>query len=203
MDNNDRKDLLIWVDLETTGLDCDDNMKGVQTHKILEVGIHITDSNFNIIDEGLELIIHHDLKDIKPLMVDFVYNMHSKNGLLDKVEKSTTSLEQSQEIIMQYVKQFNIAPKSSPICGNNVGFDRNFIDAQMPEFSQLLHYRKIDVSSFKEVATRLYPDVAKMIDKKAKHRALDDIKESIIELKVYQQYMLQPPTTPSNKMKMK
>lgn len=204
MDNNeDRKDLLVWVDLETTGLDCDDNMKGVQTHKILEIGVHITDSNFNIIDEGLQIVIHHDFKTIKPLMVEFVHNMHATNGLLDKVEKSTTSLEQAQQLIIEYIKSFNIAPKSSPICGNNVGFDRNFIDAQMPQFSELLHYRKIDVSSFKEVASRLYPDIAKMIDKKGKHRALDDIKESIKELKVYQEHMLMPVVTNTPKLKMK
>ena len=74
-----RKDLLIWIDLETTGLDCDNQMKGVQTHKILEIGMHITDSNFNIIDNGLEIIVHHDQKELEGLMAPIVKEMHEKN----------------------------------------------------------------------------------------------------------------------------
>lgn len=189
---NQREDLLVWIDLETTGLDCDNHMMGVQKHKILEVGMHITDSNYNIIDEGLSLIIHHDKTALNGLMNDYVLNMHTENGLLDKVETSTVSLYEAQDLMIKYLKDFNISPQSSPICGNNVGFDKNFLDAQMPNFSGLLHYRKIDVSTLKEIARRQYPEVFKLIQKSANHRALDDIKESIQELQIYQNYLFLP-----------
>lgn len=180
-----RKDLLIWIDLETTGLDEDDNLKGVHTHKILEVGMHITDSNYNIIDKGFEIVIHHKESDLLSVMDDFVKNMHTKSGLLEKVKTSPFSLSMAEQMMLDYVKDFDIAPRSSPICGNNVGFDKNFITAQMPAFDKILHYRKLDVSTFKEVATRQYPEIAAQLVKPNKHRGLDDIQESIKELKFY------------------
>lgn len=190
-----RKDLLIWIDLETTGLDVADNMQGVHKHKILEIGMHITDSQFNIIDKGFEIIIHHREQNLKAVMNDFVTKMHTESGLLEKVKNSDYSLKMAEQMMLDYVKSFNIAPKSSPICGNNVSFDKNFLDAQMPEFAQMLHYRKIDVSSLKEIATRVYPDIAAQVDKPYKHRGLDDIQESIKELKFYQQHIFIPSQT--------
>lgn len=192
-----RNDLLVWIDLETTGLDTDFNMLGVQKHKILEIGMHITDSQFNIIDPGFEIVIHHSKADLAEVMDDFVVNMHTKSGLLEKVENSTVSLKQAETMMKMYVESYNIESKSSPICGNNVSFDKNFLDAQMPEFSQILHYRKIDVSSIKEVVKRLRPEVADLVQKQGKHRGLDDIKESIKELKIYQEnlFMAQPNVT--------
>ena len=189
-----RKDLLIWVDLETTGLDLDDSMRGVHKHKILEIGIHITDSYYNIIDDGLEIIVHHDKEVIEPLMIEYVKNMHESNGLLEKVEKSTISLQEAEKMIVDYINSYNIEPGSSPICGNNVGFDKNFIDAQLPQFSKFLHYRKIDVSSLKEIVRRQYPEVLELVKKEANHRALDDIKESIKELITYQENVFIPIT---------
>lgn len=191
--NNElRTDLLIWIDLETTGLDVADNMQGVHKHKILEIGMHITDSQFNIIDKGFEIVIHHREQNLKAVMNDFVTKMHTESGLLEKVKNSDYSLKMAEKMMLDYVKSFNIAPKSSPICGNNVSFDKNFLDAQMPEFSKMLHYRKIDVSSLKEIATRVYPDIAALVDKPYKHRGLDDIQESIKELKFYQQHIFIP-----------
>lgn len=187
-----RKDLLIWVDLETTGLDLDNNMEGVHKHKILEIGIHITDSYYNIIDDGLEIIVHQDKEVIKPLMIEYVRNMHESNGLLEKVEKSTISLQDAEKMIVDYLNSYNIEPQSSPICGNNVSFDKNFIDAQLPQFAKFLHYRKIDVSSLKEIVRRQYPEVLELVKKEANHRALDDIKESIKELITYQENVFIP-----------
>ncbi len=186
-DNELRKDLLIWIDLETTGLDVADNMMGMHKHKIIEVGMHITDVNFNIIDKGFEIIIHHNEKDIMPLMNDFVKDMHTKSGLLEKIKKSPFSLATAEKMMLDYIESYNIAPASSPICGNNVSFDKNFIDAQMPTFAKLLHYRKIDVSSFKEVYARLYPEVVSELVKPYKHRGLEDIQDSIREMKFYQE----------------
>lgn len=183
-----RKDLLIWVDLETTGLDIADKLSGAQYHKILEVGIHITDSKFNIIDDGFEVVIHHDVEEAKTLTNDYVRNMHITSGLWDRVDQSTVSLEQAEEMMLAYIAKFNIAPKSSPICGNSVSLDRNFIMAQMPKFADVLHYRIIDVSTIKEIVWRVKPEVGAMVKKQEKHRGLEDIKESIAEYKIYEEF---------------
>lgn len=183
-----RKDLLIWVDLETTGLDTADKLAGAQYHKILEVGIHITDSQFNIIDEGFEVVIHHDVEEAKALTNDYVRNMHITSGLWERVGQSTISLAEAEELMLAYIAKFNIAPKSSPICGNSVSLDRNFIMAQMPKFADILHYRIIDVSTIKEIVWRSKPEVGAMVKKQEKHRGLEDIKESIAEYKIYEEF---------------
>lgn len=180
-----RNDRLVWCDLETTGLDLENGMSGCQTHFILEIGIHITDLQFNIIDDGLDLIVHHDLDVIQKISDPKAFEFHKKSGLLDKVERSTINLSHAEQLILNYLEQFDIEPKTSPICGNNVSFDKNFLDAQMPRLANFFHYRKIDVSSFKEVFNRLHPENVNLVQKKLKHRALDDIKESIDELKLY------------------
>lgn len=183
-----RKDLLIWVDLETTGLDIADKLSGAQYHKILEIGIHITDSKFNIIDEGFEVVIHHDVEEAKALANDYVRNMHITSGLWDRVEASPVSLTEAEKMILAYIAKFNIAPGSSPICGNSVSLDRNFIMAQMPTFASIFHYRIIDVSTIKEIVWRVKPEVGMMVKKQEKHRGLEDIKESIAEYKIYEEF---------------
>ena len=194
MEQQLRTDLLVWVDLETTGLDRANQMKGVHEHKILEVGMHITDSNFNIIDKGFEAVIFHRKQVLDECMSDDVKKMHTESGLLDRVANSDYSLKTIEQMMIDYLKSFNIQPGSSPICGNNVSFDKNFLDAQMPGFTQFLHYRKIDVSSFKEVVARLYPDIAATASaaKSYKHRGLEDIQESIAEFKFYQNLLFVP-----------
>lgn len=203
MENNNelRKDLLIWIDLETTGLDVADNMMGMHKHKIIEVGMHITDANYNVIDKGFEIVIHHKQEDLLALMNDYVKNMHTTNGLLEKIKKSPFSLATAEKMMVDYVNSFNIAPGSSPICGNNVSFDKNFIDAQMPEFAKLLHYRKLDVSSVKEIVWRKYPEIAAQLVKPEKHRGLDDIRESIKELKFYEKNVFIPVPEVKNEIK--
>lgn len=194
-----REDLLIWIDLETTGLDRSDNMNGIHNHKIVEIGVMITDFDYNPVDEGFEIIIHHSLETLESKMNDYVKNMHTESGLIDKIVKSPFSLEMAEEMIIDYIDKFNIKHGVSPICGNNVSFDKNFIDAQMPKLGNVFHYRKIDVSSIKEIAIRKYPDIANLIDKKMKHRGLDDIKESIEELKTYENYIFKKPEIKKNK----
>lgn len=181
-----RNDLLIWIDLETTGLDLDRQMLGCRKHFILEIGLHITDSNFNIIDDGINLIIKQDTTLIQLISDPKAFEFHKESGLLDLVSTSNLTLIEAEKYILNYLHSYNIQAKSSPICGNNVSFDKNFIDAQMPNLAEFFHYRKIDVSSFKEVFNRLHPENAKIIKKRLKHRALDDIKESINEFKTYQ-----------------
>lgn len=193
MENNKlRNDLLVWVDLETTGLDQEDQMKGVHKHKILEVGMHITDSNFNVIDKGFEVVIHHKKSDLLPLMNEYVTNMHTVNGLLDRVENSRYSLRMAEKMMMEYLKAHNVKPESSPLCGNNISFDKNFLKAQMPDFTSLLHYRIIDISTLKEIFWRQSPEIAAELVKGNKHRGLEDIQDSIRELKFYQEKFFIP-----------
>lgn len=186
-----RKDLLIWVDLETTGLNNDFQMMGVHRHKILEIGMHITDANLNIIDKGFSAVIHHNREDLS-LMNEFVTQMHEKSGLLDAVEKSPFSLSVVEKMAIGYLESHNIHPNTSPMCGNTIHFDRGFIEAQMPDLGKQFHFRNLDVSSFKELAFRQYFDIAMGMKKSFKHRGLDDIKESIEELKYYQQNLFIP-----------
>lgn len=185
-----RTDLLVWVDLETTGLDVADNMTGMHKHKILEIGIHITDKNLNIIDDGFQVVIHHSKNDMLPLMNDYVINMHTNSGLFDRIEESSVTLHEAEQMAIDYITSFNINFGSSPICGNSIGFDSNFINAQMPELAKVFHYRKLDVSSFKILAWNLFPEEAAKVVKKEAHRGLEDIKESIAELKFYRENIM-------------
>lgn len=187
--NYNASQLLVWIDLETTGLDQDFGMLGCIKHKILEIGVHITDEKLNIIDEGLNIVIHQDIHEILNLSSAYVINMHENNGLFEKVKKSTTNLIEAEKLIISHLKKYGVEKGVSPVCGNNVGFDKNFINAQMNELNDFLHYRKIDVSSFKELFKRREPEVADKVSKKLSHRALDDIKESIEELKVYSEFI--------------
>jgi len=185
-----RTDLLVWVDLETTGLDVDEKMNGMHKHKIIEIGIHITDTHYNIVDEGFSVIVHQDKDTVLSLLNDYVLNMHTKNGLLDRVEASTVSLEEAEQMAIAYINSFSIKHGSSRLCGNSISLDMNFIQAQMPDFAKVFHYRKLDVSSFKIVAWHHYPEEAAKFVKKECHRALDDIKESIAEMNHYKTTML-------------
>lgn len=194
------KDLLVWVDLETTGLDEEFAMQGMHKHKILEVGLHITDSQFNIVDEGLELVIHHNEAEILTLMCDYVRNFHTQNGLLERVKQASLDIPTAEKLMIEYLEKHGVEPGKSPICGNSVALDKNFLLAQMPTFCKQLHYRKMDVSSFKEVLNRLYPEKANY-EKKGGHRALGDIKESIAEMKFYMENFL-PPVELTKKLKM-
>lgn len=199
----DPKELLVWVDLETTGLDQDFNMMGCIQHKILEIGVHITDGKLNIIDEGLNIVIHHDIDDVLNISSPYVIQMHTNNGLFEKVKESTVSLNDAENIIIAHLKKYGVEKGISPICGNNVSFDKNFINAQMPEIKDFLHYRKIDVSSFKELFKRMQPETEKKVIKQLSHRALDDIKESIDELKLYANVMFKNSEELTPKVKLK
>jgi len=185
---------LVWIDLETTGLDGDNQMEGCRKHKILEVGLHITDEYFNILDEGLKIVIFHPIEYVLELMDDYVLNMHTSNGLLYDIQESAITTSAADSLICAYLTEHGVKPGSSPICGNSVRLDRNFIDAQMPMLAKFLHYRLIDVSSFKEVYKRILPDVYRKADAlklaPSSHRGLDDIKFSIAEMSIYRDHML-------------
>jgi oligoribonuclease len=166
------------MDLEMTGLDpaCD---------AIVEIATLLTDDNLEIVAEGPDLVIAIDDMRLDG-MSDVVRDMHTKSGLLAAIKKTTTTLEEAASATLAFLKEHIVEPGTVPLCGNSIGTDRRFLAARMPEVEAFLHYRSVDVSTVKELARRWYPDAYNNAPKKAGgHRALEDIKESIGELKYY------------------
>ena len=131
-------------------------------------------------------------------MDDFVRNMHTKSGLLAEIEKSDVTVESAQARVLEYVKGHVSQPGTVPLCGNSIGVDRRFLDAYMRELDSYLHYRSVDVSSFKELCRRWNHALYRQRPGKAEHhRALDDIRESIEELRFYRDNLLRLPETPA------
>jgi oligoribonuclease len=179
-------DRLVWIDLEMTGLD-------VERHRIVELAVLVTDAQLEVLADGLDLVVHQPpevLADID----DFVRKMHTKSGLLPEIERSSLTLDAAGKQAIEYIKQFVPEPGAAPMCGNSIGVDRRFLDRYLPELDRYLHYRSIDVSSLKELCRRWYPDAYKKRPSKAEtHRALDDIRESVAELRYYRDTIMQPP----------
>ncbi len=181
---------LVWVDLEMTGLDVD-------RHVIVEIGILVTDSDLAVIGEGFDVVVHQPSEALAE-MDDFVRRMHTRSGLLPAIEASTLSLEDAGAQALAYIKSRVPTPGVAPMCGNSIGTDRRFLAAQLRDLDDHLHYRSIDVSSFKELCRRWYPGVyAARPDKGETHRALEDITESIAELQYYREHMLRAPESPA------
>lgn len=179
-------DPLVWIDLEMTGLD-------VARHTIVEIAVLVTDSDLQLLDEGIDLVVHQGATALAE-MDDFVRAMHTKSKLLPEIEASTLTLEAAGAQVFEYVKGHVAEPNRAPLCGNSIGVDRRFLDAYLPELDRYLHYRSIDVSSFKELCRRWYPAVySKRPDKGGGHRALADIFESLEELRYYRSTMLREP----------
>jgi oligoribonuclease len=180
-------DRLVWLDLEMTGLDLD-------RHVIVEIAALVTDDQLEPLDAGIDLIVHQPPSALAE-MDDFVRTMHTKSGLLPEIEASTLSLADAGAQVLDYVRA-HVAEGSAPLCGNSIGVDRRFLDRQLPELDRFLHYRSIDVSSFKELCRRWYPAVYKgRPGKNETHRALADVLESIAELRYYREHMLREPAT--------
>ena len=178
-------DQLVWLDLEMTGLD-------VERHTIVEIACIVTDSQLNPLDEGIDIVIHQDA-DTLARMDDFVRKMHTKSGLLPAILASGVQLETAQARTLEYLKRHVPMPGTAPLCGNSIGTDRRFLDRYMHELDTYLHYRSVDVSSLKELCRRWYPAIyARRPGKSELHRALDDIKESIEELRFYRSELFIP-----------
>ena len=188
-DRADRADRLVWLDLEMTGLDLD-------RHVIVEVAALVTDDQLVPLDDGIDLIVHQPPAALAE-MDDFVRRMHTKSGLLVEIEASTLSLADAGAQVLAYLRR-HVAEGVAPMCGNSIGVDRRFLDRQLPELDRYLHYRSIDVSSFKELCRRWYPEVyRKRPSKQETHRALADVRESIAELQYYREHMLVPAAAPA------
>jgi len=171
---------LVWIDCEMTGLD-------LGSDQLIEVAVVVTDSQLNVLDPGLDVVIHAD-DDVLAGMVDVVREMHGRSGLTEEVRASTVTLAEAEQQVLDYVKRFAPDRRTAPLCGNSIGTDRGFLARDMPALDDHLHYRMIDVSSIKELARRWYPRVYFAQPQKGlAHRALADIIESIRELAYYRQ----------------
>ncbi|MGL0822424.1 oligoribonuclease [Vibrio vulnificus] len=169
---------LIWIDLEMTGLDPD-------VHKIIEIASIVTDSELNILAEGPVLAIHQSEEELAK-MDEWCTNTHTGSGLVERVRGSQITEQEAVEQTIAFLEKW--VPKGvSPICGNSIGQDRRFLYRHMPELEVYFHYRYIDVSTLKELTRRWNPEVLKGFSKQGTHLALDDIRESIAELKFYRQ----------------
>lgn len=170
--------MLAWMDLEMTGLD-------PARHVIVEIATLITDDDLNLVAEGPDLVINATESELGE-MDEFVTNMHVTSGLLDQIKASTISLEAAGKQTLDFLQEHIPEARSVPLCGNSIGTDRRFLATALPEIEEFLHYRSIDVSTIKELARRWYPDeLAAMQRKGSGHRALDDIRESLDELKYW------------------
>jgi len=185
------QDKLVWIDCEMTGLD-------LGSDKLIEIAALVTDSELNILGEGVDIVIHAD-DDALSAMPEVVRNMHAHSGLTEEVRAATVTLADAEQQVLEYVKQFVPEPRTAPLCGNSIGTDRGFIVRDMPLLDAHLHYRMIDVSSIKELCRRWYPRI--YFGQPAKglaHRALADITESIRELAYYRRTAFVQPPGPSS-----
>ena len=176
--NNDSN--LIWIDMEMTGLDPD-------TCVVLEIATIVTDAQLNVLAEGPVLAIHQS-DEVLANMNEWCIDVHGKTGLTQRCRDSKISVHDAQAQTIAFLSQWVPAGKS-PLCGNTIGQDRRFMVKYMPELEAYCHYRSIDVSTIKELATRWQPDVLKGFNKKGLHLALADIQESIAELQYYRAHV--------------
>jgi oligoribonuclease len=174
------------MDLEMTGLD-------PSRHVIVEIATIVTDDELNVVGDGLDLVVHQPPEALVE-MDEVVRTMHSSSGLLDAIGSSEVSLADAGERTLALIKSHVPEPRSVPLCGNSIGTDRRFLAAYLPEVEEFLHYRSVDVSSIKELVRRWYPGMlASAPEKAGAHRALDDVVESIAELRYYREHVFRPP----------
>ena len=176
---------MVWMDLEMTGLDPARNT-------IVEIATLVTDDDLEVIAEGPDLVVHQTAEALAQLD-DVVRKMHTKSGLLAAIESSNLSLDDAGAATLDFIKQHVPEPRTVPLAGNSIGMDRRFLAAYLPDIEQYLHYRSVDVSTLKELCRRWYPEVLTNAPEKAGgHRALDDIRESVEELRYYRSTVFKP-----------
>ena len=176
-----QKDNLIWIDLEMTGLDPD-------KERIIEIATIVTDANLNTLAEGPVIAVHQSDEQLEA-MDDWCTRTHGNSGLTQRVRESAYSEREAELETIAFLKNY-VDQGVSPICGNSVGQDRRFLVKFMPELENYFHYRTLDVSTLKELASRWKPEVLEGVTKKGTHLALDDIRESIEELIYYREHFL-------------
>jgi oligoribonuclease len=177
--------MLAWMDLEMTGLE-------PESHVIVEIATIITDDDLEIVAEGPDLVVHAD-DEALAAMDDVVREMHTRSGLLEAITTSTIGLAEAGTQTLDFLRSHIPEPRTVPLCGNSIGTDRRFLARYLPDIEHHLHYRSVDVSTIKELARRWAPEVLADAPKKALgHRALDDVRESIDELRYYRTALFRP-----------
>jgi len=174
------EDNLIWIDLEMTGLDPEQD-------RIIEIATVITDTNLEIIAEGPVLAINQS-EECLASMGEWCTKQHAHSGLTERVKESTIDESSAENNTLEFIKQY-VPENKSPMCGNSICMDRRFLYRYMPRFESYFHYRNLDVSSLKILAQRWAPEVAVGITKVSEHRALQDIRDSIEELRYYRKHL--------------
>ena len=184
------KERLVWIDCEMTGLD-------LSADALIEVAALVTDFDLNVLGEGVDLVIKPPAEALDQ-MGDFVRTMHEKSGLLTELDAGLT-LDEAEQQVLAYVKEFCPDGSRPPLAGNTVATDRSFLSRDMPALEGFLHYRIVDVSSIKELARRWYPRAYFQAPaKRGNHRALADIQESIEELRYYRETIFVPAPGPDS-----
>jgi oligoribonuclease len=183
-------DVLVWLDMEMTGLD-------PQRERIIEVATILTDGQLQEIAIGPDLVIHQP-DEVLAAMDDWNKSHHGASGLTERVRASTVTDAQAEEQTIAFINEHMAAKERPVLAGNSIHQDRRFIRRYMPQLDARLHYRMVDVSTIKELARRWFPQIiAKQTAKKETHRALDDIRESIDELRYYKQHLFVQPKEPA------
>ena len=171
---------LIWIDLEMTGLD-------PEVDRIIEIATIVTDHQLNVLEEGPVMAIRQP-KAVLDSMDEWNTSHHTQSGLVDRVLESSTSEQDAERKTIKFLEKY-VKKGISPMCGNSIGQDRRFLVKYMPELESFFHYRNLDVSSVKELAKRWAPEGVHTYVKENKHLALDDIRESILELNYYRAHL--------------
>lgn len=174
-------DRLVWIDLEMTGLE-------PEHERIIEVATIVTDSDLNVIEEGPVIAVHQP-DELLEAMDEWNTRTHTGSGLVARVRESAVNTAQAEQMTLEFLRQ-HVEAGASPMCGNSVHQDRRFLNSEMPELASFFHYRNLDVSTLKELARRWKPSILDGFKKQATHQALDDIRESIAELKYYRTHFL-------------
>lgn len=178
---SDKKENLIWIDLEMTGLN-------PEIDRIIEIATVVTDANLNVVAEGPVFAIHQS-DELLNGMDEWNTEHHNASGLVDRVKESTVDEASAEADMLTFLRQYTEENKS-PMCGNTIWQDRRFLSKYMPTLASYFHYRMIDVSTLKELAARWAPKVYKGVIKDSQHLALSDIHDSIDELKYYREHFL-------------
>jgi oligoribonuclease len=177
------RDHLIWIDLEMTGLSPEQDV-------IIEIATLVTDRELETVAEGPVIAIHHD-EGVLARMDDWNQRQHGQSGLLTRVRASRIDMAEAEAQTLAFLAQ-HVAPGSSPMCGNSICQDRRFLARHMPALERFFHYRNLDVSTLKELARRWAPGVLDGVRKTGAHLALDDIRDSIAELRHYRGALFAP-----------
>ena len=172
---------LVWIDLEMTGLEPDRD-------RILEIATLVTDKQLNLLAEGPVIAVHQS-DSLLASMGEWCTRQHGQSGLTQRVRDSSTGETEAERLTLEFLRQ-HVPAGASPMCGNSIGQDRRFLVRYMPELEKFFHYRNLDVSTLKELTKRWAPAVA--FNKASTHHALDDIRDSVAELRFYRERLFRP-----------